>query len=51
MMWKNQNPFTLLVGIYKVKPYGKYFSVFLKKLNIEILYDPTISFIVVVQMN
>ena len=23
MMWKNQNPFTLLVGIYKVKPYGK----------------------------
>lgn len=46
-MWENKNPCALLVGmsngIYSL--FGKQFSGFLKKLNINLSCDPAIPFL------
>ena len=42
-LWRKQNAFTLLVGVYKlVQPLWKTVWQFLKDLETEILFDPAI---------
>ena len=41
-MWQKENPCTLLVGMYTGAVTGKSVWKFLKKLKIELLYDPAI---------
>jgi hypothetical protein len=41
-IWQNRNPYTLLVGIQLVQPLWKIAWRFLKKLEIELPYDPVI---------
>ena len=42
MVWRKGNPLTLLVGIKLVQPLWRTVWIFLKKLEIELPYDPAI---------
>ena len=42
-MWRNGNPLALLVGMQTVQPLWKTVWRFLKKLKIELPYDPAIT--------
>ena len=42
-MWRKENPPTLLVGMQPVQPLLKTAWRFLKKLTIELSYDPSIA--------
>ena len=42
-MWRTGNPLTLLVGMQLVQPLQKTLWMFLKKLKIELPYDPAIG--------
>ena len=42
-MWRNRNPLALLVGMQMVQPLWKTVWRFLKKLKIDLPYDPAIT--------
>ena len=42
-MWRNGNPLALLVGMQTVQPLWKTVWRFLKKLKIDLPYDPAIA--------
>lgn len=50
-MWRRQNPHTLLVGYKIAQPLWKIAWKFLKKLNIELSFDPEIPLLQIYPRN
>ena len=46
-MWRNGNPLAPLVGCKLVQPFWKTVWRFLKKLKIDLPYDPAIALLVI----